>query len=255
MTLRWLYMSIWLHSLFVALVCDLSSFHRIHIQYIYIYIHIHIYIYIQFIYIYTYVHIYTIYIYTIYIYIHNIYIYIYIHIDIEYIYIYIYSISMYVYIYVQYQCKYIYIWYIISYVHLVLLAEQMLIISKFMSRPGGFHCQSSMASRNGLIGHDKWEMGKTISCDVWVVFPKKKWYPGDLENFSWNGGTPSHHPFLDGIFHEINQIRGVPPWRHGTLPAAQPWSHYVALVQVSATRCVGSVARTWRGPGRSYWGG
>ena len=30
---------------------------------------------------------------------------------------------------------------------------------------------------------------------------------------SWNGGTPSSHPFLDRIFHEINQPAiGDPPW-------------------------------------------
>ena len=32
---------------------------------------------------------------------------------------------------------------------------------------------------------------------------------------SWNGGTPSHHPFVDGIFHEINHPAselGDPPW-------------------------------------------
>ena len=29
---------------------------------------------------------------------------------------------------------------------------------------------------------------------------------------SWNGGTPSHHPFLDGFFPNKNQpIKGVPP--------------------------------------------
>ena len=29
---------------------------------------------------------------------------------------------------------------------------------------------------------------------------------------SWNGGTPSHHPFLDGIFHYKTSRLGVPPF-------------------------------------------
>ena len=30
---------------------------------------------------------------------------------------------------------------------------------------------------------------------------------------SWNRGTPSHHPYFHGIFHEINHPAiGVPPW-------------------------------------------
>ena len=29
---------------------------------------------------------------------------------------------------------------------------------------------------------------------------------------SWNGGTPSHHPFIDGIFHYRPSSYGVPPW-------------------------------------------
>ena len=28
----------------------------------------------------------------------------------------------------------------------------------------------------------------------------------------WNRGTPGHHPFLDGIFHEINQPFWIPPF-------------------------------------------
>ena len=33
---------------------------------------------------------------------------------------------------------------------------------------------------------------------------------------SWNGGTPYHHPFIDGIFHETNHpFIGVRPWRAG----------------------------------------
>ena len=29
---------------------------------------------------------------------------------------------------------------------------------------------------------------------------------------SWNRGTPSHHPFLDGMFHETKQLLGYPPF-------------------------------------------
>ena len=35
-------------------------------------------------------------------------------------------------------------------------------------------------------------------------------------------GTPSHHPFLDGIFHEINQPFWVPPWPWK--PHMPPWT-------------------------------
>ena len=39
--------------------------------------------------------------------------------------------------------------------------------------------------------------------------------------FLSHGGTPSHHPFLDGIFHEINHPAiGVPPWGAGHLSLA-----------------------------------
>ena len=39
---------------------------------------------------------------------------------------------------------------------------------------------------------------------LWQSFPYKWWFR--------KIGTQSHHPFLDGIFHEINHPCGVPPW-------------------------------------------
>ena len=40
---------------------------------------------------------------------------------------------------------------------------------------------------------------------------------------SWNRGTPSSHPFIDRIFHEINQPAiGVSPWLRKP-PLLPPW--------------------------------
>ena len=42
--------------------------------------------------------------------------------------------------------------------------------------------------------------------------------PETCGGFHNHGGTSSHHPFLDGIFHEINHPDlWVPPWRAGNL--------------------------------------
>ena len=43
------------------------------------------------------------------------------------------------------------------------------------------------------------------------VFAKFKFPLVSHMEVSWNRGTPSHHPFLDGIFHEINQPFGGTP--------------------------------------------
>ena len=46
------------------------------------------------------------------------------------------------------------------------------------------------------------------------TFPCDSWWRMEISNMgvSWNGGTPSHHPLLEGFFHEINQpaIGGYP---------------------------------------------
>ena len=43
---------------------------------------------------------------------------------------------------------------------------------------------------------------------------------------SWNRSTPSHHPFLHGIFHEITHVWGSPPfkWNLPFYPGWPPWS-------------------------------
>ena len=52
---------------------------------------------------------------------------------------------------------------------------------------------------------------------VWSLSIVKDFYIGYLYmGVSTNGCTPSHHPFLDGIFpHKNHPAIGVPPWRAG----------------------------------------
>ena len=68
---------------------------------------------------------------------------------------------------------------------------------------------------------------------------------------SWNKGTPSYHPFLDGIFPETNQLSGDPPWIRNI------WHQKMLFRQghplQAAAKDVPAVARVWHPSNSLRW--
>ena len=66
---------------------------------------------------------------------------------------------------------------------------------------------------------------------------------------SWNRGTPSHHPFLDRIFHEMNRPFGDTPM---TMEPPM-WFHFRLVTPCSVKVAPNSLAEDWnrRFPGRA----
>ena len=80
--------------------------------------------------------------------------------------------------------------------------------------------------------------------------PDISWYhtlailKGTYLEVSWNGATPYHHPFLDGIFPYKPSIWGYPHFRKSPYPPSRSSikrrlrdHHYTALIQQLFNRC------------------
>ena len=68
------------------------------------------------------------------------------------------------------------------------------------------------------------------------------WYP-HLYKVSWNRGTPSSHPFINGIFHnKPSSELGVPPWLwkppdpQWNPKVAKPWNWHQQISHLNAGR-------------------
>ena len=111
-------------------------------------------------------------------------------------------------------------------------------VRKLLQYHGVYAISIRVISISYLIHHPTNIIYWMISCSQissTISIPSRTHSHRNME-VSENGGTPSSHPFIDGIFHEINHQFWGTPWRAGNLHWYRYWpwfSHHFPQLPLS----------------------